>query len=325
MASVFSRKFLVWLLAAGLALFAMAMAGLYAYAGIYGLNVFLRRGGSIWLTINPDDPRISPSMRLALRSAVTAGEPGPFSWREIAPGFDVAELPVLVESKEVDRVLLSRIDPKQFRIELHNAPSGRNDLNGWMKGLGAAFVINGGYFSRHGYPDTPFVAKRVFSGPSKYDATHGALVISKGFTGIRDLKQLDWRQAFMDADYANVSYPLLLGPEGSRTKSDYRWLANRSFVGQDRSGRLIFGTTKDAFFSLERFANFLGRAPLDLVLALNLDGGPVACQGIALNGYVRDFCGDWETATSGDKIQLLARLIGNQRWGLPMAIAAFPK
>ena len=323
MTQIFSRKLFVWLLAGGIAAFTLTLAGLYAYAGIYGLNVFLRRGGSIWLTIASDDPRISPSMRLALRSDVNAGEAGEFSWREIATGFDVAELPVLVDGKEVDRILLSRIDSTRFRIELHNTPSGSNDLGGWMKNLGAAFVINGGYFSRYGYPDTPFLAKGDFLGPAEYHATHGAFVIATGFVGIRDVQQVHWRQAFANADYANVSYPLLLGP--NRTKSDYRWLANRSFVGQDGAGRLIFGTTKDAFFSLERLANFLGRAPLGLVTALNLDGGPVACQGVALNGYTRDFCGDWETATSGDKIQLLARLVGKGRWGLPMAIAAFPK
>lgn len=323
MTRIFSRRFFVWVLAAGIAVFTLTLAGLYAYAGIYGLNVFLRRGGSIWLTVTPDDPRISPSMRLALRSSPTAGEPGNFFWSEIASGFDVAELPVLVEGKEVDRILLSRIDPKRFRIELHNTPSGANDLGGWMKNLGAIFVINGGYFSRYGYPDTPFLAKGDFFGPAEYNASHGAFIVAGDFVGIRDARQIHWRKAFANAQYANVSYPLLLGP--NRTKSDYRWLANRSFVGQDRADRLIFGTTKDAFFSLERLAHFLGRAQLDLVTALNLDGGPVACQGIALNGYARDFCGDWETATSGDKIQLLARLVGKGRWGLPMAIAAFPK
>ena len=94
-----------------------------------------------------------------------------------------------------------------------------------------------------------------------------------------------------------VSYPLLLAPDGSsRVQADARWLANRSFVAQDRTGRIVLGTTVDAFFSLERLASFLRAAPLDLVVALNLDGGPVACQAVMSESVRRDFCGKWETA-----------------------------
>lgn len=325
MLGFFSRRLLVRLFVAGLVLALAGVGAFYIYAGSYGFNVVFRRGGSIWTTVKPDDFRISPSMRLALRPDAPVGEAGSFTWQEVVPGFDVAEMSVLVGGVEVDRILLSRIDPKNFRIEFHNVPSGRNDLVGWMRNLNAAFVINGGYFSRHGLPDTPFLAKGALSGPAGYKATHGAFVVSDSFVGIRDLQNEDWRKTFERAEYGMVSYPLLYGPNVPRSKSDLRWLANRSFVGHDRAGRLIFGTTKDAFFSLERLARFLGSAPLDLELALNLDGGPVACQGISLNGFARDFCGDWETATSGDAIQLLGRVFGQARWGLPIVIAAFPK
>jgi hypothetical protein len=54
------------------------------------------------------------------------------------------------------------------------------------------------------------------------------------------------------------------------------------------------GTTVDAFFSLGRLATFLRTASLGLKLALNLDGGPVACQGIALFGFHRESCGRFE-------------------------------
>jgi len=88
---------------------------------------------------------------------------------------------------------------------------------------------------------------------------------------------------------------------------------------------VIFGTTAEAFFSLDRLAAFLRASPLDLRIALNLDGGPVACQGIALNGYRRDFCGDWEMKTEDGELRLLQRVMGNQRWGLPIVIAALPR
>ncbi|MEJ1976063.1 MAG: hypothetical protein WDN49_08065 [Acetobacteraceae bacterium] len=92
------------------------LAGLYGYAGAYGVNVLLRRGGTFrggtfWTPVAADDPRISSAMRLALASEPPTGSAGPFAWHRAAAGFDVAELPVLANGAEVDRILLARIDP----------------------------------------------------------------------------------------------------------------------------------------------------------------------------------------------------------------------
>ena len=123
-----------------------------------------------------------------------------------------------------------------------------------------------------------------------------------------------------------VSYPLLLAPDGShRVKADRRWLANRSFVAQDKAGLIVIGTTKDAFFSLEALARFLKAAPLDLSIALNLDGGPVACQEIQLKGYERAHCGWWETNVQDGDIKLLRWTLSGRRWVLPIALVAIPK
>lgn len=79
----------------------------------------------------------------------------------------------------------------------------------------------------------------------------------------------------------------------------------------------------DAFFSLDRLARFLLDAPLDLVIALNLDGGPVACQGISLNGYERKTYGRWEAEIDGDKVQLLTWPYGTV--AMPIVLAVFPR
>jgi hypothetical protein len=52
-----------------------------------------------------------------------------------------------------------------------------------------------------------------------------------------------------------VSYPILInGSYYDQYKS--RWLANRRFIGRDKDGWIIIGTTVDAFFSLDRLATF---------------------------------------------------------------------
>jgi hypothetical protein len=153
-----------------------------------------------------------------------------------------------------------------------------------------------------------------------------AFVSSASFVGVADLAEQDWHKAFAGATDAMVSYPLLIAADGtSRAKGDRRWLANRSFVGQDAAGRIVLGTTRDAFFSLERFAAFLKESPLGLNLALNLDGGPVACQGISIGDFHRDFCGQGETAVHDGQLKLIAPLVGARRWGLPIVLAVSQK
>ena len=127
-----------------------------------------------------------------------------------------------------------------------------------------------------------------------------------------------------------VSYPLLLAEDGtSRAPKGTGWLANRSFLGEDRQGRMIVGTTVGGYFSLARLAAFLKIAPLDLKLALNLDGGPVACQGISLAGFERRQCGKWEIQVADGRArmiptwQLLPVHYGTP--SMPMALLVYAK
>ncbi|HEY1244240.1 MAG TPA: hypothetical protein VGF29_05345 [Hyphomicrobiaceae bacterium] len=241
------------LAAFGAAAVCCLLAGVVAYSGTYGLNVILRRGATVWVATKADGAGISPSMRLALQKRVPDARAGPVTWHEVDAGFEVAELPAILGGTEVERILLARIDPAHFRFQVRNRPRGDRDAIDWMRELGAVLIINGSYFSRYGTPATPLLSARTLSGPSDYDARHGAFVASASFTGIRDLAHLRWREAFRRADDALVSYPLLIGAEGqSRSKGDARWLANRSFVAEDTDGRILLGTTTDALSSSAR-------------------------------------------------------------------------
>jgi hypothetical protein len=320
------RRWMRVLLVAGLAVCGLSIAAFLAHYGISGVNVILRREAHVWVGAKTDDSRISPSMRLALQSQAPAATAGAFAWHTLDRGFEVAELPAMAGETEVDRILLSRIDPAHFTFQVATRPSRDRDALDWMQQLGAVLVINGSYFAPDGTPATPLLSARVLSGPADYDAKHGAFVASGAFVGIRDLARQDWREALRGADHGMVSYPLLIDADGrSRSKGDARWLANRSFVGQDGEARIVVGTTKDAFFSLDRLAAFLRAAPLDLKLALNLDGGPIACQAIVLKDFRRDFCGAWEMAAEKDELKVLRPLFGQRRWALPIALAVVPR
>ena len=306
-----------------LGLFA-GLAALYDSRGWYGFHAALRRGGVSWVTVDAESRCISPAMRLALSDADIEAVPGPFTWHQAAPGFEAAELPVLSGGAEVDRILLARVDPERYRFVVRNAPAGDQDLQKWMRELGAALVINGSYYAVDGTPETPLISDGKALGPPNYAAHGGAFVANTDGTNIRDLGHQDWRAVLTGAEDALVSYPLLVGGEPDEHEiKPTPWLANRSFVGEDAAGHIILGTTKDGFFSLARLAAFLHAAPLGLTLALNLDGGPVACQAITVGDFRRNFCGRWETQVRGGKLQVLTWPYGT--WALPIVLAAIPK
>jgi hypothetical protein len=297
-----------------------AFGWLYATRGAYGVDALPRRGGAYWTAMPIDDARLSPSMRLALRADIPAASAGAFAWTEPEPGFEVAEMPVMAEGREVDRILLNRIDPKRFRFRVRNV-IGR-DIDEWERALpDELLIVNGSYFDPKGGPDTPVVSDGASLGPKDYEAKAGAFVDSGAGARLVDFAGGDWKAALAGARDAMVSYPLLLGSDGqSRVGPESRWLSNRSFLAEDGAGRILVGTTKDAFFSLARLGPFLKSAPLDLRLALNLDGGPIACQSVRLPGFTRKFYALWESQYRDGRALLLGTLFGSARWAMPMAL-----
>ncbi len=235
---------LFWLVVVGCSVSLFALRGLWIYAGSYGVHALFRHGGTYWVNVDANSARLSPSMRLA-RGKTPHVAPGRFAWRRIAGGFEISDLPVMADGQAVDDVLLARINPELFRFELLNASDGDKDIDQWMTHLGAALVVNGSYDAVDGRPDTPFVRQGVPLGPRDYDANAGAFVAGTNFTGVRDLTDLDWKDAFLHARNAMVSYPLLVVDGTTRVARPCRWLANRSFVGQDQDGWVVIGTTQD--------------------------------------------------------------------------------
>lgn len=305
-----------------------ASVGVWQRNGAYGFNVLKRRGGTYWIKMGTDDAGLPLPMREALKDIVPEVSAGQFYWREFEPGYEVAEMPVMSAGGEVDRILLNRIDPKRFRFVARSAPAGDKGLDEWEQALPAAvLIVNGSYFGLKGEPDTPFVSEGTQLGPRQYKARAGAFVAREdGRAAVHDLTQADWQSAFAGARNAMVSYPLLLGEDGeTHVNLKSRWLANRTFVAQDRSGRILVGTTKEAFFSLDRLASFLKDAPLDLAMALNLDGGPIACQSVRLKGFQRKFYAQWEAqvregAPKGLEVSLLRWPFAQASWAMPLVL-----
>jgi hypothetical protein len=295
---------LVWIAGTAAALAVVLTGSVLLLGGGTALSV--RFGGAVWIPIHADDSWLPKPIAMALAAHPPVPKAGQVHWRTLAPGFEAGDLPVTANGIAADRILLARIDPARFRFAVRNAPGGDKELADWMAERCPVLAVNGSYYAPDGKPATPVVIDSKPLGPQQYDATQGAFVVAGKTASLQDLQHRDWRALFKNADAAMVSYPLLLAENGtSRAPSGTGWLANRSFLGQDRQGRMLVGTTEGAYFTLDRLAAFLKTAPLDLKLALNLDGGPVACQGISLGGFERRQCGKWEIQVKDGNAKLI--------------------
>ncbi len=293
--------------------------------GAYGFGVIAHTGGNYWIDVPKDDASLDASVKAALRPDADKATAGAFAWKAVAPGYEVTDVPVMLGGTQVDRLILSRIDPARYRFIARNAPEGRN-IKQWQKALPrAVLIVNGSYFDKKGLPDTPFVRDGEPLGPRTYDARAGAFVVNDNGAAVVDLQHQPWQAALKGSTNAMVSYPMLIGEDGqTRVTVASNWLANRTFVAQDGSGHIIVGSTRAGFFSLSRLAAFLKSSPLDIRTALNLDGGPIACRGERLGPFRRDVHATVEAQPHDATISVL-RWPLEQDWGLPVVLAVEPK
>lgn len=293
--------------------------------GAYGFGVIAHTGGNYWIEVPKDDPSLDPSVKAAIRADADQAVAETFTWKTVAPGYEAAEVPVMLEGAEVDRLILSRIDPARYRFSARNAPEGRN-IKEWRKALPrAVLIVNGSYFDKKGLPDTPFVSDGQAMGPQTYDAKAGAFVATDAGASVVDLQHQTWQDALKGSGNAMVSYPMLVGDDGqTRVTVSSNWLANRTFVAEDHAGRIIVGSTKAGFFSLGRLAAFLKASPLDLRTALNLDGGPIACRMEHVGRFHREVHATVEAQPHDATIGVL-RWPLDQDWGLPIVLVVEPK
>lgn len=293
-------------------------------------------GSLLWAPAPAWAPWTPRPMRLGRLRPPPKAEPGPLVWRTLRAGFEVADLNVMVGTEPIDRIRLVRLEPSRFRFAIRNDPSRRHTLRGWMRDMpDAALVINGAYYVPSGAPATPTLIDGVSRGATKVYRrdgglfyTHGAFIASAaGAVEVVDIKGRNWKDVFAGQDQAFVSFPLLVAAGAPGRANESSWVANRTFVAQDRQGRLIFGVTETGFFTLKRLGEFLSAAPLDIVTALALDGGPLTGQGVAVGDYRSLFSGRFELKTTKGplNIPIMRMTAPGLEAPLPIVIAAFPR
>lgn len=266
-----------------------------------------------------------PWLKSALADTESLPEARNLRFFRLARGFEGGTLDVTVGGRRVDRLRFIRVEPEHFNLAVRYDPEKPVLAEDWVERLGACAIINGSYYLEGYHAETPLRVDDAAYGPDRYTSSHGAFVIDER-PQIIDLNGRDVSAALQPYRDAMVSYPLLVEPSGeSRARGDATWLANRSFVGLDKEGRVILGMTEGGYFSLRRFGKFLSSSGLDLSYALNLDGGPISSLAVSIGGFRSVHYGQWELNDKSGEIKKSFSSLRSDRWVLPIVLAVLPK
>ena len=264
-------------------------------------------------------------LRIAAQPVVPAPTFGEINWVTRAPGLESAEVDLRVKDEVVDHVVFVRLDPHRYRFSVHWDPGGSRTAEDWQRELDAAVVVNGSYFGTRNEPLTPLRLAGRPAGPAVYESDHGAFVTDGERVDIIDLRHQDVFKAIGAYPEAMVSYPLLIDANGeNRARETKVWLASRNFIGLDRVGRVVIGTTQTGFFTLHRLGEFLKAAPLGLRVALNFDGGPLVSQVVHAGRFTREFHGKAEMTNNSDVLRALWHAHVDPPSPLPIVLVAVP-
>ncbi|NPU95562.1 MAG: phosphodiester glycosidase family protein [Gammaproteobacteria bacterium] len=264
-------------------------------------------------------------LRIATQDVVPMPTASALHWQSRAQGLETAELTLTVQGEFVDRMVLVRLNPQYYKFSVHWDSSGKRTAEDWQQELDAVVVVNGSYFDADFLPLTPLRTAGISAGPTTYHSNHGAFVVDGTGVDIIDLQSHDVSNAINPFSDAMVSYPFLISPDGkNRAVESKTWLASRNVVGIDTEGRVVLGTTETGFFSLHRFGEFLKEGPLQLRVALNLDGGPLVSQIVKTEGFSRHFHGLAEISDDSDLLRVAWHLFSKTNWTLPIVLVAKP-
>lgn len=221
------------------------------------------------------------------------------------------------------RVIVVRLDgglalvPHHFRDENLSAPMPIDD---WARHLGAPFVFNAGLFNTTLNHLGWLKAHGRWLAPERH-ARFGGLLLSGPHGDAAWARIVDLEQAAADSidryDHA-IQSMMLFDDRGILRVRDTEKAASRTVVAEDAFGRILILHVEGAV-TLAALARWLLQQPLQLVRALNLDGGIEAQLAIRTPSLELTVFGQHGTGTT-----LPIPAADALRYPLPAVIAVVP-
>jgi uncharacterized protein YigE (DUF2233 family) len=219
------------------------------------------------------------------------GVPGP-RWKTLRPGLEFATLSGDPWCRGgSSQIALLRIDPARARVRVHYygaSPAGRPlDAVEWQRITGADAVFNAGQF----LPDWSYLGLLVSGGSvisKRKHPTFKAALVAGPRDGGSAARVLDLEVEPLDPaklEWSEVAQSFMLFDRDGRLRvrsSDK--VANRTAVGEDRSGRLVVFVTEGAY-ALDDFARLVQKSPFQITHAMAMDGGSESQLCVVAGGF----------------------------------------
>lgn len=203
-------------------------------------------------------------------------------WEIIAPGLEQRSLNS--NGNFLARLDIIRIDPAQYGFRAHYRPGEPLLLSQWQSELAdATVIINANFFEVDYTVLGLLIADGVFYGQS-YLNRGGTFAIENGLPLLRSNVTFPYQgEAFEQAVQA---FPMLIeNGEISYQPAANENTSRRSAIGIDSAGRVLLIATPLLGLSLADLATALDAPELDLVQAMNLDGGGSTMLAVTPSGY----------------------------------------
>ncbi len=192
------------------------------------------------------------------------------TWQTIMPGL---EMRIYVpEGNVIGQLLVLRIDPALYTFRVHYHPGEPLNTSGWRNELpDAAAFVNTNFFDRQYYILGLLVADSVVYGTS-YTDRGGTFAIQDGQPSLTSNIETPYQGEVFEQ--AVQAFPMLVFENAqayTTTRGDRP--TRRTVIAQDAQGRILLIATPLLGQRLADLAAYLLTTDMEIVSALNLDGG----------------------------------------------------
>lgn len=256
------------------------IAGL-AFAGLIGCNAARVRDSVSLITPQPGQVQTKPG-----------------TWKTLAQGVERREMDLsAIAGLFSGKMVIVRLDPAAVTFRIHYSPGQPYALSDWRDQLPqAAVILNGGFFDPADHALGLLVSDGVAFGES-FAGFGGMFQVADSGTRVRSLVREPYQGELLWQ--AVQAFPMLIDGGEIVIPQDggFDKRSRRTWAGQDRSGRIIFGITT-GLISFTELQQWLAASDLDLYMAFGLDGG-------RSTGMVIDTPGHHESYPSFDRLPVV--------------------
>jgi uncharacterized protein YigE (DUF2233 family) len=207
-------------------------------------------------------------------------------WQQLAPGLEWRVYPY--GDGASTEISVVRIDPANYAFRVHYTPEIVRSRAEWAERLtGVVAFVNTSFYDENNVPLGLVVSDGVASGIS-YQDRGGTFFVQNGLPGLRS--NINDPIGNTPVEQAVQAFPMLV-INGEQAYTQDSPSARRSAIGIDQQGRVLLMVTSLGGTTLNGLSDFLAQSDMNLVNAMNFDGGGSSLMTVNIGDFSYRFAG----------------------------------